>query len=249
MTTHQFSTFQSLHLRSKPIMLNNIWDAAGAALLAANSAEAIATSSASLAWSCGYADGSNLPRHELMTSVQRIRRITDLPVTIDIENGYSDSPTEVAKLVQELVNLGISEINIEDGQQSPSLLINKIKAIRDTVGENLFINARTDVYLQALVEPQHMLSESVSRTQQYIEAGANGVFVPGTLDVDVFSALVHNTPAPINAMIPSIEYDLNPLSSVGVKRFSLGPTPFLSCYSKLTDFQTELGFEQMNALF
>ena len=184
-----------------------------------------------------------------MTSVQRIRRVTDLPITIDIENGYSDSPTEVAELVQKLVNLGISGINIEDGQQSPSLLINKIKAIRDTVGENLFINARTDVYLQALVEPQHMLSESVSRTQQYIEAGANSVFVPGILDSDVFSTLVQSTPAPINAMLPSIDYDLSSLSSVGVKRFSLGPAPFLRCYSKLTNFQTELGFEQMNTLF
>ena len=249
MTSTAFSVFSNLHQNTTPLILTNIWDAAGATLLSQYGASAIATSSASLAWSSGYADGSFLPNEDLLINVKRIKRVTDLPITIDIEDGYSRAPEEVAHLVSTLVEAGIAGINIEDGTQPPELLTEKISAIRKAVGSELFINARTDVYLQSLVQQDQMLEESVSRSRQYKDAGANGVFIPGTLDITLFETVSQQVDIPLNAMIPSKDYDISLLVNAGVRRFSMGPAPFLTSYSSLIGQNTTLSFDELNGLF
>ncbi|WP_267960091.1 isocitrate lyase/phosphoenolpyruvate mutase family protein [Shewanella sp. AS16] len=144
-------TFTLLHSHRVPLLLPNAWDAASAALLQMAGAPAIATSSAALAWSLGYADGGALPRAALLHAVEGIMRVSKVPVSVDIEDGYSHEPRAVAALVADLLALGVVGINLEDGCRPPALLVDKIGAIRASASSReVFINARTDVYLRDL---------------------------------------------------------------------------------------------------
>ncbi|MEO7886490.1 MAG: isocitrate lyase/phosphoenolpyruvate mutase family protein, partial [Polaromonas sp.] len=133
------------------LLLPNAWDAASVKIFEASGAKAVATSSASLAWACGYADGGALPPDELLDAVARITRVLKVPLTVDMEDGYSQDPAEVGRLAAELVDVCAVGINLEDGSDAPALLADKIRAIRSALkGKPLFINARTDVYLRKL---------------------------------------------------------------------------------------------------
>src|SRR5215469_14415009 len=107
--------FRQLHDNSSPLLLPNVWDAGSARLVEAQGAQAIATTSAGFAWALGYPDGRVLPFDEVVGSVRRIVRVLNVPLSVDIENGYSDDPQAVASNVMRLVELGIAGINIEDG--------------------------------------------------------------------------------------------------------------------------------------
>lgn len=143
--------FLALHAAPAPLLLTNAWDAASARLWQELGAPAVATSSAAVAWSRGYADGGVLPQPELLSSLAAIVRVTSIPVTADIEDGYSDDPQVVGRLASEVAATGAVGINIEDGAGSPDQLAAKIQAIRVALrGTPMFINARTDVYLRNL---------------------------------------------------------------------------------------------------
>lgn len=249
MNISYFSEFASLHNSHTPLVLHNIWDAAGAVLMQNGQAKALATSSAAVAWSLGYADGNCLPVEELIMSVSRILRVTHLPLSIDIENGYSDDPKSVAELASRLKALGVAGINIEEGVERVDLLVDKITAIRDLVGSELFINARTDVYLHALAEGNATLAMTQERLGLYQTAGANGGFVPGLSDQETALSLVGDTNMPLNLMIMNDD-EIQPLAEKGVKRFSFGPAPFIQAYSSVFATQgNQLDYGQMNGLF
>lgn len=249
MINQHFRQFLSLHQTQQPLFISNVWDAASAAIAAMNGAVAIATSSAAVAWSLGYADGSQLPKEELIAAVKRILRVTSIPMSVDVENGYSHNTKQVSLLIKELVELGVAGINIEDGADNPALLIDKISSIRDTVGENLFINARTDVYLRQLTAPQQAASKAIERLQHYQSVGANGGFIPGLLEIADWSELTKVFSMPLNAMIPSPDYKVTQLHALGIRRFSTGPSSFLKSYSAFNVAPEPLSYEQINRLF
>jgi 2-methylisocitrate lyase-like PEP mutase family enzyme len=236
MPENKFVDFRNLHQQQSPLVIVNIWDAGSAIIVQANGAQALATSSASLAWSNGYSDGGDLPLDILMHSVSRILRVSKVPLSIDIENGYSDSPDEVAELVKNLMDKGVSGINLEDGEGSTELLVEKILAIKELCGENdIFINARTDVYLRELVSAEARLEECISRLNKYISCGADGVFVPGLISIDDISKVSGSIGAPLNIMVPSDVGYLEEIIDAGVARISLGPATFLDTYSTLSN--------------
>lgn len=141
------ATFRALHQQDPLLVLPTAWDAASAALWQRAGAAAVGTSSAALAWSCGYADGGALPEH-LLQRVAEIAAAVSVPLNVDLEDGYSRDPDAVARLVERIAALGVAGINLEDGGNPPPLLVAKLDAIRDRLGERrMFINARTDVYL------------------------------------------------------------------------------------------------------
>ena len=236
MLENKFSEFRNLHQQELPLVLVNIWDAGSALVVQGNGAQALATSSASLAWSNGYSDGGDLPLDTLKNSVSNILRVSKVPLSIDLENGYSDSPYKVAMLVKNLVDNGVSGINIEDGETSPELLVEKITAIREFCGKNsVFINARTDVYLRGLVSQENRVKESIRRLEKYLSSGTNGVFVPGVTSLDDMSVLSNSIPAPLNIMVSSDVGSFKEFFNVGVARISLGPATFIDSYSKLSE--------------
>ncbi|MBT1064081.1 isocitrate lyase/PEP mutase family protein [Bowmanella sp. Y26] len=247
-----FSTFKQLHYADTPLVLVNIWDAGSAVLVQAAGAKALATGSASLAWSLGYADGNQLPTDELLNAVGRILRVSRVPLTIDIEEGYSDSPAQVADLVARLQAMGVAGINLEDGTNAPALLAEKIQAIRHKVGESIYINARTDVYLRGLAEGQTALDMAIERLRLYQQTGADGGFIPGLQDIQTARQLAASLSIPLNLMVASSE-PIEALSQAGIRRFSMGPVPFVKAYQQLVNLQDAaypaLNYPAINGLF
>jgi 2-methylisocitrate lyase-like PEP mutase family enzyme len=113
--------FRSLHQGPALLLLPNAWDAGTARLIESLGAKAIATTSAGLAWSRGYPDGNALPDDQLIAATRDIARVIRVPLTVDIEAGYSDDPRAVARLAARVLATGAVGINIEDGAGSPPI--------------------------------------------------------------------------------------------------------------------------------
>ncbi|MCX7552550.1 isocitrate lyase/phosphoenolpyruvate mutase family protein [Marinicella sp. S1101] len=250
MTQQYKPSFKQLHQQQKPLRLTNIWDSASAAIVQQAGAQAHATSSAALAWANGYADDGSLPRQVLLAAIERIMRITNIPLSVDIEDGYTKNPADVASLVQQLAALGVAGINIEDGVDEPKLLVDKIKAIKTTVTDtDFFINARTDVLLRSLHFKHTQTAEIKSRAQLYQTAGADGIFIPGLEDEQTIQHLTQAIKLPVNIMTESAEKNLEALTKAGVKRISLGPNPFIQAYTALTaPHSATLDYARLNQL-
>jgi 2-methylisocitrate lyase-like PEP mutase family enzyme len=218
--------FRILHQGPGLLLLPNAWDALTARLAESLGANAIATTSAGLAWSRGYPDGNALPEDQLIAATRDIARVIRVPLTVDIEAGYSDDPVAVARLVARILALGVVGINIEDGQGSADLLCQKIAAIRDHVehsGADLFINARTDVFLGGVARGEAATEETLRRASRYRAAGCDGLFVPGLLAADAMAAIsAAIKPMPLNIMaVPNLP-SMDILQKSGVRRVSVG---------------------------
>jgi len=218
--------FSELHQGPAILLLPNAWDAGSARLIESLGAKAIATTSAGLAWSNGYPDGNALPEDQLVATIREIARVIRVPLTIDIEAGYSEDPDAVARLVVRILGVGVVGINIEDGAGSPDLLCRKIAAIRDHVahsGCDLFINARTDVYLGGAPSRDAAIEEVISRSSRYRTAGCDGLFVPGLIIGDAMATIsTAIAPIPLNVMaVPNLP-PLDMLQKSGVRRLSAG---------------------------
>jgi 2-methylisocitrate lyase-like PEP mutase family enzyme len=174
------------------LVLPNAWDAGTARLIESLGAKAIATTSAGLAWSRGYPDGNALPIDQLIAATRDIARVIRVPLTVDIEAGYSADPRAVAELVVRILDIGVVGINIEDGAASADLLCKKIAAVREKVarsGVDLFINTRTDVYLRGIASGDAAIEEVIHRASRYRATGCDGLFVPGLPDGDAMAAI------------------------------------------------------------
>ena len=130
-TQQRADAFQSLHQAGQPMLLMpNCWDAGSALVMQSQGAPALATSSAAVAWALGYGDGDQLPVEKLLACVAGITRRLELPLSIDIEGGYSDDPQQVGATVEALMAAGAVGINLEDGRGEPALLCRKIEQAR-----------------------------------------------------------------------------------------------------------------------
>ncbi|NVM76336.1 2-methylisocitrate lyase-like PEP mutase family enzyme [Duganella sp. SG902] len=213
--------FKKLHDGSKLLHLPNAWDAGSARLFESLGAAAIATTSAGVAWAQGYADNDHLPVDNAVAVAANIARVLTVPLSVDFENGYSSEPLQVARNVLRLIEAGVSGINLEDGNDAPALLAEKISAIRQQ-GRYIFINTRTDVYLRGLAPEGERVAEVLKRAALYKEAGADSLFVPGICKVDEIKAVVAGAGLPVNVMdwpgLPSADE----LHKLGVARLSAG---------------------------
>ncbi|WP_345816735.1 isocitrate lyase/phosphoenolpyruvate mutase family protein (plasmid) [Paraburkholderia sp. PREW-6R] len=228
--------FRQLHRDASPLKLANAWDAGSARMIESLGARAVATTSAGVAWAMGYQDGRQLPVSEMIATVRRIIRVLSVPLSVDMENGYSDDPQTVANNVMQLVDLGVAGINIEDGHDTPSILAAKIEAIRRAVtssGADLFINARCDVYLAHLVEEKMRSDESICRGRTYASAGADGLFLPGLAEPTVIAGVAGATQLPLNVMAWPGLPDAETLGTLGVRRLSAGSAISQTVFGKM----------------
>lgn len=205
------------------LVLPNAWDAASARVIQDAGAKAIATSSAAVAWSQGYADGHHFPPPRLVTVIEDIARVVSVPITCDAEGGYSDDPKQAAENIAAFIGAGAVGINLEDGKQPHELHLKKIEAIRNAAeraGVKLFINARTDVFLKQLVPAEQAVTETLRRAAAIKNAGASGLFVPGVFEAAQIREIVEGAGLPVNVMArPGVPKQAE-LKALGVKRLS-----------------------------
>ncbi|MFG2005292.1 isocitrate lyase/phosphoenolpyruvate mutase family protein [Spirillospora sp. NPDC048911] len=219
------------------LVLPNAWDVASAVAIAQAGAAAVGTTSAGIAWSLGSPDGHRLSREEMVEAIARIVAAVDIPVSADIENGYGESPADVAETVRQVVAVGAAGINLEDSRSfkeplhTPEEQAARLQAAREAGGRDLVINARTDVYFSRAVEPGARAGEVRARAKIYAEAGADCLFVPGLLDLDELRSLSAESPLPINVMADPGGPDVRRLADAGVRRISLGAALHLATYA------------------
>jgi len=219
------SPFRALHHAGPVLVLPNAWDAGTARLIESVGARAIATSSAALAWAHGAADGERLPPATLVAAAQEMARAIRVPLSVDLEAGYHAEPEGIADLVAALLDVGVVGLNLEDGSGAPELLARKLSVARRVAaqrGVDLFLNARTDVYLRTLVPAARAVEEVAARARRYQEAGADGLFVPGLARRSEVEAVVRATALPLNLMaLPQLPAAAE-LGAWGVRRLSAG---------------------------
>jgi len=228
--------FRNLHAQpGQPLILANVWDAAGARLIESLGAKAVATTSAGVAWSKGYPDGNHMPSVLQASLAKEIVDAVKIPVSVDFEAGYSDDPTTVAENLRPLIDAGVSGINLEDGTNAPEILARKIEAIKkmtSAAGADIFINARTDVYLRSLVGEEERVRETLTRATTYRSAGADGLFAPAVTRIEDIGAIVHGTDLPLNVLhFPGLP-KLEDLARHGVRRLSAGSAIAQSIYGE-----------------
>jgi 2-methylisocitrate lyase-like PEP mutase family enzyme len=254
------------------LVLPNAWDAGSAAVIAAAGAAAIATTSGGVSWSLGRGDGQQLGRREMVEAARRIVDSVAVPVTVDVEGGYGASPADVAETVRAVVEVGAVGINLEDSMAVGGPLFDvsdqsaRLHAARDAASAagmpEFVINARTDVFLFGIGEPDGRLGEVLARTAAYAAAGADGVFVPGLLDLGVLSTLCAQSPLPVNVMTGADGPSVTELAKAGVRRISLGTALAQSAYTAAhraamellregshTALDGSLGFTELDELF
>jgi 2-methylisocitrate lyase-like PEP mutase family enzyme len=223
--SERLSQFRALHAPGRMLVLPNAWDSASARMAQELGAEAIATSSAAVAWCHGYADREYMPTATALLATREIVRVVTVPVTVDSEAGYSPDPAQVAAHVLALIEAGAVGINLEDGTEPPDLLCAKIRAIKDAAqakGADIFVNARCDVYLQNLAPDERKLEESLRRGKLYAEAGADGLFMPGMSDLSQIREVVNAIDLPLNILIMKAVPPVAELKAAGVRRVSAG---------------------------
>lgn len=256
-------TFRQLH-QSGFLRLANAWDAGSARLIESLGARALATTSGGVAWANGYPDGDALPVSRLLASVRAMTRVLRVPLSVDIEGGYSDDPATVGDHIAAVLDAGAVGINIEDGGGDPGLLCAKIEAAKAAAarcGVDLFVNARTDVYLRGLGDPAQRVELVLERARHYRQAGADGLFVPGLSRRDDIGAVAGACAMPLNVMsVPDLP-SADTLQALGVRRLSAGTALSQALYARLAALATgfledrpagddvEITYPTLNALF
>ena len=231
------AVFRTLHEREKLFIMPNPWDAGTARLLANLGFEALATSSAALAWSLAKPDAvGQVSRAEAIAHAAAIVAATDLPVNGDFESGYGETPAEVAKTIRQAIDAGVAGCSIEDNDQSQAAAagaarlypldeaLRRLEAAREAVeksGADFVLTGRCEVFFSKDVDP---LGEAVRRLAAYEAAGCDAVYAPGLTSEAEVAAVVGAVSVPVNVIggLGGVSDDIAALERLGVKRVSIG---------------------------
>jgi 2-methylisocitrate lyase-like PEP mutase family enzyme len=239
---YRATEFAALHRAGTPLVLANAWDVASARVVAAAGAPAIATTSAGVAWSLGYPDGDAVDVDRALDLIARIVAAVDVPVTADIESGYAGDAAGVGRTVARVLEAGAVGVNIEDAAQkgghSPlrpaaeqAERLAAARAAAAAQGVELYINARTDVYLRSVGDPGERLPATLERAAAYLEAGASGIFVPGITEPAIVGELVRGIAGPVNVLVGPGAPPVGQLAELGVARISTGSSLAAAAYA------------------
>lgn len=227
----RFETFASLHRPGDPVILYNIWDPGSAKAVAAAGAKAIATGSHPVGDASGFGDGQQVPIDFVIDNAKRIVGAVDLPVTVDFESAYSVEADEAGANVARLKAAGVVGCNFEDqviggqGLHPLDRQCRRIRAIRDAVGTEFFINARTDLFLKTQDYDEALVDETIERGKAFADSGASGFFVPRLSDLKQVERVVREVPLPLNLIAFPGAPSNRDWANAGVARISYGPFP------------------------
>lgn len=233
-------TLQALHRRQGIFVIPNPWDAGSAKLLAHLGFEALATTSAGLAFSLGKPDGSAVvTREEALANARTIVDATGLPVSADLENGYGDEPRICAETILLAADVGLAGASIEDATGDPAnpiypfeLAVERVKAAVEAARSLDFpfaLTARAENFLHGRPD----LGDTIRRLVAFAEAGADVLFAPGLTTKEEIGAVVRAcAPKPVNVIMGLSKgtLTLEELAALGVRRVSLGSSLARAAY-------------------
>jgi len=233
--TKKAEAFRAMHTSEGAVVLPNVWDVASARIIEEAGFEAIATTSAGIAFALGFPDGQKIPAEQMIGAIARITAGVQVPVTADLEAGYGRTPENAGRIVRKVIDAGAVGMNFEDATGDShcpltelTLQLERIRAIRETadeLGVPIVLNARTDVYLLRVGEPGARYDEAVRRLAAFHDAGADCVFVPGVRDPETIGRIVADLKCPVNILATPGSPSVSELAALGVKRISLGSGP------------------------
>ena len=226
--------FKKLHERTGIFVIPNPWDAGSAKMLAQLGFEALATTSAGLAFSLGRADGQGgITREEALSNAHDIIHATPLPVSADLENGYGDDPEACAETVLLAAKAGLAGCSIEDATGRADdpiypyeLAVERIKAAvkaTRTLPFPFLLTARAE----NLIHGRPDLKDTIRRLEAFADAGADVLYAPGLKTRAEIDAVVRAVaPRPVNVLmgLGQGDFSVDELAGLGVKRISLGST-------------------------
>jgi len=252
--------FLKFHHDKEILVLLNSWDIGSSKLVEASGFKAIATTSMGIAASLGYPDCQVIKLSEMIEVITGIANAVQVPVTVDIEAGYGNNLNEIIDSVKKIIATGIVGINIEDSIDLNPVLIDEmefcerisaIRALSDSLGFHLVINARTDSFYTSSGSTHEKLAVSIKRGNRYREAGADCIFIQPVWEKETISTLVKEINAPINILSnPGIGIgaglppSVSELQDLGVARLSLGSSLMkatLALMKKVADELSEKG--------
>ena len=211
--------FRELHAQDIFVMPNP-WDVGSAKLLASMGFEALATTSAGLAWSLGKLD-MQVTRGEHLAQFAEIAEATPLPLNLETESSLPDGPGGVAETVRLLADAGAAGCSIEDFDPATG----EIEAV-ETAAARVAVAASGPLVLTARAE-NHLhgvddLDDTIARLVAYRDAGADVVYAPGLADLGSISRLVDEVGIPANVLALPNGPTVAELGSAGVRRVSTG---------------------------
>jgi 2-methylisocitrate lyase-like PEP mutase family enzyme len=251
-TSGRAAAFRRLHEGRSGFVMPNAWDAGSAIMLADTGFPAIATTSAGIAFSLGNADyaipsgAEPVSRSQMFDRIREITAAVDIPVNGDLEYGYGESPDIVAETIRLALDAGLAGGNIEDHAHGvlydEALAGDRIAAAREVIdasGKDFVLTARTD---GLLLRPSAPISDPIRRANQYRQAGADCLYVPGVNDPDVIASLAREIDGPLNAVMGLGDTTLTvaALRSAGVARISLGASIARAVLGFIRDSAREL---------
>ncbi len=232
--------FKKLHYQDKPLIIANIWDVPSVKTAEQLNFQAVGTSSSAIASLLGYNDGEEMEFSEMEYFIKRISLNTKLPLSVDLESGYSRNPNEIVNNIKRLADLGVVGINVEDSIIKEKRIIftaeefaKTISYIKNTLEKrniNIFLNIRTDTFL---LQQKDVVKETQKRIKLYQDSGADGIFTPCIVNENDIKAIVNSTNLPINVMCMPKLPTFKVLEKLGVKRISMGNFLFETMYKQL----------------
>jgi 2-methylisocitrate lyase-like PEP mutase family enzyme len=223
------AAFRVLHERPGTFIIPNPWDVGTARILAAMGFQALATTSAGLAFSLGVRDGQ-VPQETILGHCRTIVAATPLPVSADLEKGFGDSPESVAETIRAAAEAGLAGCSIEDhtGRRDHpiydmGLAVERIEAAAQAcraLRSDFVLTARCENYLWGRPD----LDDTLGRLQAFAAAGADVVYAPGLPDLASIRTLCKSVEKPVNVVVgmKGARFSLAELAGARVKRISVG---------------------------
>jgi 2-methylisocitrate lyase-like PEP mutase family enzyme len=223
--------FRELHERPGAFVIPNPWDAGSARILEALGFEALATTSAGIAFSLGRRDGEGaVSREEALAVTRQIVDATDLPVSADLENGYGDAPETAAETIQLAAAAGVVGGSIEDSTGDPEKPIYELDHAAERVAAAVeaarslpfpfVLTARAENFLHGRPD----LDDTVRRLQAFEAAGADVLYAPGLRDLEAIRTVCGAVSRPVNVVMGLARgsFSVDELAAAGVRRVSVG---------------------------
>src|SRR5687768_12833840 len=194
--------FRALH-QGEPFVIPNPWDAGSAKVLAHLGFKALATTSGGMAFTLGRLDGQ-VSLDEVAEYTRTIAEATELPVSVDLENGYGHSPEDAARAITAAAEAGAVGGSIEDWDREGSLYevdraAERIAAAReaaDATGFPFTLTARAENMFRGIGD----LDEAIARLQAYEKAGADVLYAPRLSDIEQIKAVCDAVSKPVNVL-------------------------------------------------